>query len=76
MLLAWSRTHRYIVLACKSPHSRICAALIDREEQLPHRYRERPVVLLHGIFENFGKDINFLRLIMLQVTPMYQYMMT
>jgi hypothetical protein len=69
-------------------------ALVDREEQSPHCYGERLVVLeafrdfvrdrllqntdryvglnefnrhgiLHGIFENFGQDINFLRLITL-----------
>jgi hypothetical protein len=69
-------------------------ALVDREEQSPHCYGERLVMLeafrdfvrdrllqntdryvgldefnrhgiLHGIFENFGQDINFLRLITL-----------
>jgi hypothetical protein len=69
-------------------------ALVDREEQSPHSYGERLVMLeafrdfvrdrllqntdryvgldefnrhgiLHGIFENFGQDINFLRLITL-----------
>jgi hypothetical protein len=69
-------------------------ALVDREQQSPHCYGERLVVLeafrdfvrdrllqntndydgfnefnrhgiLHGIFENFGQDINFLRLITL-----------
>lgn len=69
-------------------------ALVEREEQSPHCYGERLVMLeafrdfvrdrllqntdryvgldefnrhgiLHGIFENFGQDINFLRLITL-----------
>jgi len=69
-------------------------SLVEREEQSPHCYGERLVVLeafrdfvrgrllqntdryaglnefnrhgiLHGIFENFGQDINFLRLITL-----------
>jgi hypothetical protein len=69
-------------------------ALVDREEQSPHCYGERLVMLeafrdfvrnrllestsryaghnefnrhgiLHGIFEDFGQDINFLRLITL-----------
>jgi|HubBroStandDraft_1064217.scaffolds.fasta_scaffold89895_2 hypothetical protein len=69
-------------------------ALVDREEQSPHCYGERLVMLeafrdfvrdrllqntdryvgldefnrhgiVHGIFENFGQDINFLRLITL-----------
>ena len=69
-------------------------ALVDREEQSPHRYGERLVMLeafrdfvrnrllestsryaghnefnrqriLHGLFEDFGQDINFLRLITL-----------
>ena len=69
-------------------------ALVDREEQSPHCYGERLVVLeafrdfvrdrllqntdryvglnefnrhgiLHGIFENFGQEINFFRLITL-----------
>jgi len=69
-------------------------ALVEREEQAPHCYGERLVMLeafrdfvrdrllqntdryvgldefnrhgiLHGIFENFGQDINFLRLITL-----------
>lgn len=69
-------------------------ALVDREEQSPHCYGERLVMLeafrdfvrdrllqntdryiglnefnrhgiLHGVFEHFGQDINFLRLITL-----------